>query len=479
MNPNTVQEQPPQTQAPASPPPTTPPYMPPFEDESSKKRLISLIIGIAVVVIVVIVLAVVLVPRLFGPKDDGNATIVYWGLWEDPTVFNTVIADFERQHPNIKVEYQKQDIKSLGNYVNRLQTRINNGTGPDIFRYHNSWITELKPDLLPLPSDLVKSSQLDTQYYDVVKSDLNKNGAYYGIPLGMDALSLFVNTDLFAQGGYKVPKNWDDILNVSRQITVKDQDGNIQTAGVALGTYDNISHASDIISLLLLQNGADIYNLGGDTQSKAESALEYYMFSSQGDNKVWDSTMDASTLAFAEGKLAMMFGYSWDIPLIQAANPGLKFKVVSVPHLLGTNFTLASYWVEGVSRTSKHPQAAFEFLQYLSQKDTLEKLYNAEAQSTGRGFGELYPRKDMANLLKGNQMIYPIVQQFSSAKSTPFASDTYDDGMNKILDEAMSNAINAILTQNTSTETALQTLGQNEAQELTKYGIGQVPTNGQ
>ena len=420
-----------------------------------------------------------MIPKLFGSKDNGNATIVYWGLWEDPTVFNTVIADFERQHPNIKVEYQKQDIKSLGNYVHRLQTRVDNGTGPDIFRYHNSWITELKPDLLPLPSDLVKSSQLDTQYYDVVKSDLNKDGAYYGIPLGMDALSLFVNTDLFAQGGYKIPTNWDDVLNISRQISVKDQNGNIQTAGVALGTYDNISHASDVISLLLLQNGADIYDLGGNTSGNAKDALDYYMLSSQGDNKVWDNTMDNSTLAFAEGKLAMMFGYSWDIPLIQAANPGLKFKVVAVPHLLGTNFTLASYWVEGVSKTSKHPQAAFEFLKYLSQKGTLEKLYSAEAQSTGRGFGELYPRKDMASLLKGNQTIYPIVQQFSAAKSTPFASDTYDEGMNKVLDEAMGNTINAILTQNTSTETALQTLGQNEAQELAKYGIGQVPTNGQ
>jgi hypothetical protein len=85
----------------------------------------------------------------------------------------------------------------------------------------------------------------------------------------------------------------------------------------------------------------------------------------------------------------------------------------------------------------------------------------------------------MASLLKGNQTIYPIVQQFSAAKSTPFASDTYDEGMNKVLDEAMGNTINAILTQNTSTETALQTLGQNEAQELAKYGIGQAPTNGQ
>src|SRR3989344_9190239 len=114
---------------------------------------------------------------------------------------NQIIADFNRQYPEIKVKYEKQDIKGLGKYIDRLTTRINNGNGPDIYRYHSSWPIQLQGSLLPLPADVVDSLGLEQNYYNVIKKDLKLNGAYYGVPLEVDTLALFINEDLFKAAG--------------------------------------------------------------------------------------------------------------------------------------------------------------------------------------------------------------------------------------------------------------------------------------
>jgi len=431
------------------------------------KKKISIVVGALVLIIIVFILYSVIGSRLKSSQNE-DVSLIYWGLWEDPSVFASVISDFEREYPNIKVVYEKQDIKSLGKYVDRLNTRINNNSGPDIYKFHNSWLLQVKGLLLPFPSDLVSSSGIDTQYYDVVKKDLSLNGAYYGIPLGIDTLALFVNEEIFeASGITEYPTTWDDLSKISRSLTVKEEEGSIKTSGAALGTIDNIDHASEIISLLLIQNGADLKDPNGATKKNTQEALTFYTSFALNEGKVWDDQLESSKLAFVKGKLAMYFGYSWDVLEIKAMNPNLKFKVVSVPHLPARNSTIANYWAEGVSSKTKHPKEAFEFLKFLSKKETLQKLYSE--QSKLRGFGNAYPRTDMADLLKDNPYIYPFVLQAFDARSTPFSSNTYDDGLNDYLNAYLGNAVRSILDNRVSVESAVETLAAGVTQVLGRY----------
>lgn len=463
MDPNT-----PQQPAPMVSPPTE-------SGGGIGRKIISVTIGLLVVVGVAAAVYFFIIPRFF-PSKSGPAELVYWGLWEDPNVMNQVISDFNREHPEIKVKYEKQDIKGLGKYIERLTTRIQNGTGPDIYRYHNSWPLQLQGYLLPLPKDVVSSLELDTKYYNVVKEDISENGAYYGVPLQIDTLALFYNEDLFKAADLAgPPTNWNDLTDMAAILTVPDEAGNIKTAGVALGTFNNIDHASDIISLLFVQNRADLNNLGGATKQNAIDALGiYYTYFATGDEngrgKSWDASLENSKVAFANGNLAMFFGYSWDIFEIKQRNPDLNFKVVPVPQLPpDRKETIASYWVEGVSSKTKNSKAAFEFLKYLGKKSTLEKLYKLESQT--RLFGELYPRRDMQSLITSDPLLAPFVQQADTAVSTPFSSDTYDDAMNAALNTYLGNSVNSILNNNTSAASVIETLSAGENEVLSKYGI--------
>ncbi|OGH39197.1 MAG: hypothetical protein A3B44_02705 [Candidatus Levybacteria bacterium RIFCSPLOWO2_01_FULL_38_21] len=469
---NPSQPQPPQPgePSPISPPqPPLPPQSPQHPASMAKSPFsLSAIIKIAVGLIVILFFAFVvfglIIPR-FQKNSAGKAEITYWGLWEDSNIMQTAISDFKKQHPNITVNYVKQDIKQ---YREKLTARIQNNTGPDVFLFHNTWLPVFLSVLLPIPDDIISKQDFNTSFYPVAQKDLTKNGAIYGIPTGVDTLSLYINAQIFQAAGAEVPDNWDDFIRVARSLTVTDESGKIKTAGAAMGTFDNINHAPDIMSLLFMQNGVDIKNLASTSKS-ASDALTFYTTFSTGDQKVWDDTLDQSMLAFAKGNLGMYFGYSWDYFIIKALNPDLSLQIHPVPHLPQRNMTIASYWANGVSKKSKRQKEALLFTAFLAKKETQEKLFAEESKT--RLFGEPYARIDLLDKLKDNTIVYPFVLQGKDAKSSFFASDTYDNALNSQMNKYLGDAVRSINSNNsTSAETAVATLSQGVSQVLRQYG---------
>lgn len=430
--------------------------------KSITKKFLKIIIAIFALAVIGFVVFNIILPGLSKKTKNEKVTLLYWALWEDAKVIQPIISEFERQHPDITVNYLKQDIKQ---YRERLITRIQNSTGPDIFRFHNTWWSMLSSILLPLPSDTIKKSDFEKWFYPVVQKDLIKKGAIYGIPLAIDTLSLYVNTELLKAAGVSPPTNWIDFADYARQLTVKDESGKITTAGAAVGTFSNIIHAGDVVSLFLVQNGTDLNDIPS-TSKPASEALDFYTSFALGEGKVWDHTLDPSIVSFAKGNLAMFFGYSRDFFTIKAINSNLTFEIHPVPHLPNQNMTIASYWAEGVSIKSKHQKEALLFINYLAQKETQQRLFSQ--QSKTRAFGEPYARRDLANLLKDNASVYPFVSQAVDAVSSFFASDTYDNGLNSKMNIYLGDAVNAIL-EGASPQSAVETLSQGVSQVLEQY----------
>jgi multiple sugar transport system substrate-binding protein len=291
-----------------------------------------------------------------------------------------------------------------------------------------------------------------------------------GIPLEYDALTLYVNTDIL--GDNPAPTTWDDLRTLAKKLTIKDDQGSIIQAGVALGRTENVDHWPEILALLMLQNGVDLSNPIG---KPAEDALQFFTVFSSVDG-VWDATLPPSTQAFASGKLAMYFGPSWRAFEIEQANPNLKFKTVPIPQLPKDNpsqpdITYATYWAQGVWAKSPSKAAAWDFLKFLSTQDSLQKLYQTE--SAVRGFGEPYPRTDMASLLSGHPVLGSIISQAPGAQSWYLASRTFDGptGINTQLANYFGDAVNAVADGKESPTQALATCAQGVAQVLAQYRL--------
>ncbi|OGD53619.1 hypothetical protein A3J78_02385 [Candidatus Beckwithbacteria bacterium RBG_13_35_6] len=394
-------------------------------------------------------------------SSSKKITLTYWGLWEPETVVASLIEEYQKKNPNVTIKYVHQSYKD---YRERLQSTLARGEEVDIFRFHQTWLPMLIKDLAPVPQQTGQNLNLDGNYFPVVGKSLKAEGSFYGIPLEYDGLALYYNTKIFKDAGKTPPTTWEELRRTALDLTVRDKQGKIQIAGAALGTTNNVDHFSDILALMMLQNGADLAKPEG---ALAEDALKFYTIFVTSD-KVWDEDLPSSTYAFANEKTAMYFGPSWRAHDIKNINPNLEFKTIPVPQLPETKVGWASFWAEGVAAKSKNIEEAFKFLEYLSEKESLIKLYSSASQI--RTFGEPYPKKDMVSELEEDPIVGAFVKQGEYAQSWYLCSFTHDNGINDKMIKYYQDAINEVLGHQNVT-TALKTTAQGVTQVLNQYGI--------
>ncbi|MFH1864084.1 MAG: extracellular solute-binding protein [bacterium] len=434
--------------------------------EPKKQFPIKLIIIVGGVILLAVI--ALLLFKSFTNNKTNNIEITWWGLWEDNSVVSPLISEYEQANPKVKIKYINQ---SKQDYRERLTNALAKGEGPDIFRFHNTWVPMFRGNLDYVPSSVMNASDFAKDYYPVASSDLSSGTGFVGIPLEYDALTLYINEDIFALAAKEPPTTWDELKRLAIELTKKDEQGTIIQSGVALGRTENVDHWQEILGLMMLQNGA---NMTKPTGKLAEDALTFYTVFSSVDG-VWDITLPSSTAAFAGGKLAMYFGPSWRSFNIMEQNPSLKFRTVPVPQLpkagaSNSDTTYATYWAEGVWAKSKNKAAAWDFLKFIATKESLTKLYaNASRQ---RLFGEPYPRVDMADLLKEHPLLGSIITGAPYAQSWYLASRTFDGptGINSLLSKYFEDAINAV-NFGTPADKALEPVEQGVTQVLGQYGL--------
>lgn len=423
---------------------------------------------------VVVFFAVFLGIFVLLARNKGNTkqsiqpiTLTYWGVWEEKEVMEPLIKEYEKKNPHITIIYEK---KSIQDYRQKLITWIAQGQGPDLYRFHNTWLPEIQDIIAPLPDTVMSVAEFSKTFYPIHTKDLKIGQHIYGMPLMIDGLVLVSNNTLLKQAGIATaPTNWDDLIAAASKVTVKgSSSGDLITAGLAGGTATNVEHFSDLFGLMLLLNGGDLSKLD---QPEATGALEAYRRLAEEPNNIWSDTMPNSLVAFKEGKVAMIIVPTWEIMSIKADAPDLSFTVSSIPYPPGgKQLSLASYWVEGVSKKSIHQAEAWNFLKFLASKEGQTKMY--ELQIALRPFGTAYSRVDLGDLLIQDAVLGPLIKQASEDRfvSLPLASNTYDNGLNDEVIRYIQNAINAS-AQGVSYSEALKTAKEGVTQLFSRYNI--------
>lgn len=452
---------------PPKPPQKEQPLMKPANASDIKQspfRFLPLVVGILAILGIVWFI----VSKLFGggtpaqttTKTTGTqkaqeqpvkqTTLTYWGLWEPSPVMDQVLKDFQSQNPGVVVEYVQQSSKE---YRERLQDALKKGQGPDVFRFHATWAPVLKNSLAIMPSSVMTAIDYEKTFYPVVSKQLKTTEGYVGIPLMYDGLGLYYNTSIFQTANLTPPTQWADVENAAKALTVRSKDKKIERAGIALGTTTNIDNFSDILALLILQNGGDPAK--PSSKLVLESVKYYTNFYKA--LRVWDETLPNSTYAFATEKVAMMIAPSWRAFEVKAINPNVQFKIAPVPQLQGTSVAWATYWVEGVSKSSKQQDLGWKLLKYMSSKEILQKLHDSAVTKSPRLFGEIYPRTDMASLLVNDPYAGAYLSDAPKATSWFMASRTFDNGINDKIIKYYEDAVNGANTSQTSLEELLKT----------------------
>jgi len=355
-------------------------------------------------------------------KATEPITLSYWRVFDGPDTFKPIIDKYNALHPFIKINYRKLRYTE---YEDELLNALAEDRGPDIFSIHNTWIRKYKTKIAPMPTEItmaypvvsgsvkkeltteikttrsISTNELRDKFVDVVSHDVIIDNNINALPLSVDTLALYYNKDLFNNAGIsQAPLYWNkEFLQDIKKLTKQDPRKGIIQSAIALGGSSNIERFSDILSVLMMQNGATMMEDGQvlfntipefaqqTNYSPGLDALRFYTdFSNQiKESYSWNDELPNSLDMFISGNLAMFFGYSYDLPVIKTQAPKLNFSISYLPQIEGnppTNINFANYWVETVSQKSAHINEAWDFIQFMTKAENVKEYLDKANKPT-------------------------------------------------------------------------------------------------
>jgi len=237
----------------------------------------------------------------------------------------------------------------------------------------------------------------------------------YGLPLAVDPLVLFANTEVLNQAqndytaknpnasdadihlfSFSQTKNWDE-LTAAVKLIAKKSGATINRAGITLGATGNIKISADILAWLMMQNGAKMVsedlalaqfhtkqNLFGGADFPGRSALERYtnFANTAKPEYTWNNDLPDSRRAFAEGKAALLIDYLSAESDLKLINPNLDYNIVALPQLKESKNPVGfvRYNTLTVPKTSKNQVAAWEFITFAADASNINSYLSAVKQ---------------------------------------------------------------------------------------------------
>lgn len=356
-----------------------------------------------------------------APASSQPLTLEYWSVVDDFDAFEDIVAAYRAIHPNISINYRKFRLEE---YETELLNALAEDRGPDILSIHNTWMPAYQTKLLPMPAQLrlafrelqgtiqprpvwvekivpgISPGQVRNNFVDQIARDAvlltpseeQRNQLVeqvHGLPLALDSMALYFNRDVLNAAGIPTPaQNWSEFQDHVKRGTRYDEQGKLVRPFAGIGTANNVERSFDLLSLLMMQNGAEMTDDNGFPRfhripegmtdrefAPGTEALIFYTDFANPAKEVftWDDTQPNSFDAFIAGKTGYFFGYSYHLNRIRAQAPKLNFGVTSIPQIdpnLRTNY--ANYWLETVSRKSEHPNEAWDFVQFMTNADSVK-----------------------------------------------------------------------------------------------------------
>lgn len=309
---------------------------------------------------------------------DAN-TIRFWGLGREGEVVQSLVPEFERRNPGIHVRVQQ--IPWTAAHEKLLTSFVGDAT-PDVAQLGNTWVPEFAAlgALEQLDGALHGSSEIaPAAYFSGIWATNVVNGHTFGVPWYVDTRVLYYRKDLLARAGYSSPPTtWTTWIDALRRVKAL---GEPTEYGVLL-PLDEWNQPV----IFGLQNGATLLADGGRKGAfedpRFREAFSFYvgLFRSGLAPRVSNTQISNVYQEFDRGRFGFYPSGPWNIGEFRRRLPASDQDKWATTPLPGPTETTSGLSMAGgaslvVFRQSSHKQAAWKFVEYLSEPAQQLKFY--------------------------------------------------------------------------------------------------------
>jgi multiple sugar transport system substrate-binding protein len=316
------------------------------------------------------------------PRANEETTrIVFWALGAEGDNVRALVPAFEARNPGIRVEVQAIPWTAAHE---KLLTSYAGKSMPDLFQLGNTWIPEFQilgaiEDLRPWQerSSVVRP---ETYFPGVWKVNV-LDSALLGIPWYVDTRVLYYRKDLFAAVGFQhPPKSWEEWIDLSRRLRARAEQEGKEAYAILLPTNE---WGPPVV--LGLQNGSpflkDRNTRGAFSDSSFRCSFEFYTsFFRENLAPIGITQVTNIYQGISEGFFAMFMSGPWNIgEFRRRLPPEMQDRWMTAP-LPGPDgktpgMSLAGGSSLAMSRASKHKEAVWKLIEYLSGPEQQLEFY--------------------------------------------------------------------------------------------------------
>ncbi len=351
-----------------------------------------IVTGILIAASAVAVLMFTGVIQGFGSRGGGGEKIeaVVWGTFPKEKI-RPFISKFNDENSNdFSITYEEKNPET---YKEELINAMASGNPPDLWFITQDMIIDFKDKIYSIPTQSFSERGFMDTFVDAsylyIDNPPAGGSSITALPCLVDPMVLYWNRGLFSSEGLaRPPQYWEEFLSAVPALTKLDDAGNIIRSGTAMGVFDNVKNAEEILSMMVLQTDNPVVDpetfkvmwgeRGGAPLSPAESSLRFFTeFSNPKKTSYsWNRSLKNSNEAFSSGTLAMYFGFAGEIDAIKQKNPHLNFDIIEVPQIKGGKIkaTFGNVYALAISKGSPNKIKVFPLVSRLIGKDYNKNL---------------------------------------------------------------------------------------------------------